>query len=336
MVVSDDDVARWNRRVVAVANNKGGVKKTSVVVNVAGQLAAAGLKVLIVALDTQHENAATDLGYLQRSDHGESLAAALIDGTDTVVVVDDVRPRLDVVADGPALESVVRDHYGKVGRGERSDDDACSLLRPALATHAPRYDLVLLDCPPGHRVLVDAALGSARWVLIPTATDLGSIRSMEGTARAFMAARTRNPTLALLGVLLTGSGTTATTAREHARTDIDAIFGGHAPLFDSFVRHAESPATAARSRGLLAHELERVELDTKTSQPWYTMLRRGGRPGDSRRVWTTNSAGLSEDYQRVTRELTDRLAAAEAADGSRTTTPTQEPAAAAAGEEHPR
>ena len=53
---STADRPGWNRRIVALANNKGGVKKTSTTVNVAGQLAAGGFKVLVVALDTQRES----------------------------------------------------------------------------------------------------------------------------------------------------------------------------------------------------------------------------------------------------------------------------------------
>lgn len=311
---STSPIETWNRRVVACANNKGGVKKTSTVVNVGGQLAAAGFRVLIVALDTQHENAATDLGYLDRSDHGVSLAAQMTTGTEPAIVVTDVRPRLDVIADGPALEQVVAFHYGRVGRGECAYETAFALLRPVLAPIAKRYDLILIDCPPGNRVLVDAAMGAARWVLIPTATDRGSIQSMRGTAEAFVAARTHNPTLHLLGVLLTGSGTQATVARSTARAAIDADFGGHAPLLTSFIRHAEAPASAGRAKGMLMHELEKYEVETKTSQPWWKSLRSPQTTVAPRRGWSTDSAGLAEDYHRVTQEIVERIQTAEQAD----------------------
>ena len=280
---TEPDLATWNRRIVAVANNKGGVKKTSVVANVAGQLAYDGLRVLIVALDTQEENLATDLGYLDRSDHGESLAAAMIDGGSHVAVIDRVRENLDVIADGPALEAVVAETYGAVGRGEAGYEElAYTLLHPILEQHAPRYDLVLLDCPPGNRVLVDAALGVARWVIIPTASDAGSIRSMRGTAKAFVAAHQHNPTIELLGVLLAGSGTQATVVRGAAEAEVNQLFGGTAPLFTQFLRYAEAPAVRARQYSLLLHEME-----------------------------TTSSAGLAQDYLRITQEIVNRITTAE-------------------------
>lgn len=276
-------LSEWNGRILAIANNKGGVKKTSLVANVAGQLAAGGFRVLVVALDTQEENLATDLGYLKRSDHGASLAQAMIAGDGAVSVIDNVRANLDVIADGPTLETVVADTYGSIGRGEATYEDLVySLLHPVVEPLAPAYDLVLIDCPPGNKVLVDAALGVARWVLIPTASDAGSIRSMRGTAKAFVAARECNPTIELLGVVLAGSGTQATVVRGAAQAEVNQMFGGQAPLFTQFLRYAEAPAVRARQYSLLMHEME-----------------------------TTSSAGLAQDYLRITQEVVERITVAE-------------------------
>ena len=304
--------SRWNGRVLAVANNKGGVKKTSLVANAGGQLAAGGFRVLIVALDTQEENLATDLGYINRSDHGQSLTEALISGGADATIIRDVRPNLDVIADGPALEAVVRHVYGTIGRGEQEYDRLTyGLLHPLLCAHAGDYDLVLIDCPPGNKVLVDAALGAARWLVIPTASDAGSIKSMRGTANAFVAASEHNPSIQLLGVLLTGSSTQAKVTRAAARSAIQELFGGEAPLFSAFIRHAEAPAVNARSRGVLLHELEKLESDDRESTPWWKALRTPDPAGQPRRAWTTNSTGLAEDYLRVTQEMVERITAAE-------------------------
>ena len=305
-------VSRWNGRVLAVANNKGGVKKTSLVANAGGQLASGGFRVLIIALDTQEENLATDLGYIDRSDHGRSLAEALISGGTEAAIIRDVRPNLDVVADGPALEGVVRHVYGVIGRGEEEYEALTyGLLHPFLAAHAGDYDLILIDCPPGNKVLVDAALGAARWLVIPTASDAGSIKSMRGTANAFVNASQHNPSIQLLGVLLTGSNTQAKVARASARTAINELFGGDAPLFTHFIRHAEAPAVNARARGVLLHELERLESEVRESTPWWKALRVPDQTSQARRGWTTNSTGLAEDYLRVTQEIVERITSAE-------------------------
>lgn len=307
-------VDSWNGRILAVANNKGGVKKTSLVANAGGQLASGGFRVLILALDTQEENLATDLGYIDRSDHGRSLAEALIFGGTSASVIRDVRPNLDVIADGPALESVVRHVYGTVGRGEGDYQDlAYGLLHPLLAATVGDYDLVLIDCPPGNKVLVDAALGAARWLVIPTASDTGSIKSMRGTANAFVDASERNPSIQLLGVVLTGSSTQAKVARASARSAIEELFGGDTPLFTHFIRHAEAPAVNARAQGVLLHELQKLEGDIRESSPWWKALRTPDAATQARRGWATNSAGLAEDYLRVTQEIVERITAGEGA-----------------------
>ena len=101
-------VSRWNGRVLAVANNKGGVKKTSLVANAGGQLASGGFRVLIMALDTQEENLATDLGYIDRSDHGRSLAEALISGgTDAAIIREALTRAVNGVKDAVTVVGLV-------------------------------------------------------------------------------------------------------------------------------------------------------------------------------------------------------------------------------------
>lgn len=314
----------WNGRIVAVANNKGGVRKTSLVTNIGGQLAAAGQRVLIVAFDHQEDEAAAcDLGYLDRSDHGASLARALLAPGQPVTVLRDVRPGLDVIADGRALEEVTKEVYGRVGRGEPYEELAYGLLHDVLAPIAHEYDLILIDCPPGARVLVDAALGVARWVLIPTASDEGSIKAMRGTAKDFVGARRFNPGLQLLGVVLTASDVRATTTRDKARERIDEIFGGggQAPLFETFLRFQETPATRARAEGALVHELASKEVGekreilaslaslrrTRPKRAAETAAPSAAQTPPARRAWKTNSTGLAEDYRRITAEVVRRI-----------------------------
>ena len=116
---------------------------------------------------------------------------------------------------------------------------------------------------------------------------------MAGTAEAFVGARTHNPSFELIGILLTGSGTQASMTRAAAREAINKDFGGQAPLFASFVRHAEAPASKARDRGLLAHELEQDEAQAAAAQPWWKLPggKHGSGPQPRRAVWTTNSSG---------------------------------------------
>src|SRR5690606_4752420 len=88
------------RRVITVANSKGGVGKTAITANVGGLLAAAGLRVLLIGLDSQ-DNLGEDLGYTydQKSDDGQALLAAILTGK-PLEPTKGIRPNLDVVMAG--------------------------------------------------------------------------------------------------------------------------------------------------------------------------------------------------------------------------------------------
>lgn len=305
----------WNGRVIAIANNKGGVRKTSTVVNVGGILANAGQRVLLVELDTQPESAATDLGYLDRSDHGASLAEALLHGS-TPQIIHDVRPRLDVIADGPALEDVVAEAYGSIGRGEGCwRDIVYPLLGKVLEPVAEDYDAILIDCPPGNKVLTDAALGTARWVIIPVASDRASLNAMVGTAASFQRATSLNPTIELLGVLFTAVTSGGTRIRQAAAAKADELFGGEAPTFRTTIRHAEAPAARSRETHQLVHELERIELEEGKSLFEQLRARKKNR-AKPKRAWQTNSSGLADDYIQLTNEMVSRIVEREAQEDS--------------------
>lgn len=279
------------RRVVAFANNKGGVRKTSSVVNLAGQMALNGLRVLVVGLDSQAgENIFRDLGGDAASDNGASLAAAMV-GEGQVQVIRDVRPNLDVIADGAQLEQVLLHVYGRAYTGEGSLDDAFELLRPVLLPLAADYDFILIDCPPATLPLIRAGLGAARYLVIPTATDAGSIDALAGTAVEFVKARERRPELELVGVLMTASTYGATKVRDLAGAQLEAMFEGQVPyIFQSFTRFSEASAARGRAESLLAHEV--VAIDNTNS-------------------WHTSSEPLARDYEDILTELVARITESE-------------------------
>lgn len=303
--MSDGTADGEPNRVIAIANNKGGVFKTSLAVNVAGLLATQ-YKVLLVALDTQKESCAVDLGYLRRSDHGHSLAQALLGEVDSPAIISDVREGLDVVADGPALERVTAEFYQRVGRGEAEEGDSFALLRRFLTPEAAFYDFVILDCPPGNRILTEAAMGAARWLLIPTRADNGSTNSMGGTAEGFVNASEHNPDLQLMGVVLTNIGSSATTVRAQAQEHIHELFGEDTSgiVFEAFVRSAETASTQGRQVHKLAHELAQMR-SIKPAAGVTARIKRAiaGPEQPARRAWQSNAQGLAEDYAAITQRL---------------------------------
>ena len=288
-------------RVVVVAQGKGGVGKTSLTANVAGLAALAGHKVLAVDLD-QQGNLARDLGYA--TSDGELLLQAFVAGR-PVPVLSGVRPGLDVVPGGPAVGDLLGIAFARSGRGGK---DLTDVLRASLEPVVGEYDLILVDTPPGERLLVEAALSIASYVVVPTRSDDASLDGLERVAERCVAARQRNPQLALLGVCLFGVGSRSRRLADGAREAIAEVLGGTAPVFDAQVRHLESAAVDARRQGLLVHELEAAAVTARRNR--LAALRAKRRPADD--LLTRDATGLAEDYAALAREIVTRIGQLEA------------------------
>lgn len=304
--VQEEQAARLAalKRVIALVNDKGGVGKTTLAANLAGQLAAADYRVLAIDLNRQ-ANLADDLGYRDRAgvdDQGKALLAAVMLGT-PLTPVPGVRPNLWVVPGGIQLgdlTSLIESRFRSSGRS------AFLGLAEVLAPIAHMFDAILIDAPPENTTLSDLALGAARWVLMPTRSDTGGLVGMRLVAGRFALAREINPTLGLLGVALFGSLSTASAIHAEVRADITNAFGGVSPMLAATIRFSERTARDARKLGRLAHELE---VDAANQPAWWASLRNGDKPG--RRLPAT-VASVSADFRALAGELLDTLAAQEA------------------------
>lgn len=284
-------------RTVTVAQGKGGVGKTSLTSNVAGLAAAAGHRVLLLDLD-QQGNLARDLGYEPNS--GDDLLAALISKA-PLPVLTGVRENLDVVPGGPAVGDVAAIFASRAGRG---GDDLGTVLLAKLEPIAGDYDLILMDTPPGDRIIVDAALTVSRSVVIPTRTDEASIDGVQRIAERFMAVRERNAELRLAGVALFAISSRTTRLERDVRSILDDLLEGVAPVFATRVRHLDSAAADARRRGLLVHELEAAGVADRSAR--LSALKSGQRPTDG--LYSRDAGGLAGDYQALAMELLTRVA----------------------------
>jgi len=279
---------------VAVINGKGGTGKTSVVANVAGLAAAAGYRVLTVDLDPQG-NLGRDLGYLQGQGNDAAAAPlmAALSGHVALDPIKDTRERLDSVAGGEELEDWAPLASSWRSRGRHPE----TALEEALSGVAARYNLILIDCPPGNRELQLLAMYSAQFAVIPTKPDEASLDGMVRVARLFDTVRGHNPNLELLGVILFGIESRAHRVRAEARDQVQRELGDAQLVFTAEIRHLMAPSRDARARGQLVHEYEVTVL---AAPKFYE-------PGGRTERLAASAPGLAGDYQAVTSELLHRM-----------------------------
>lgn len=182
-------------RIIAVANQKGGVGKTTTAVNLAGELARRGQQILLIDGDPQG-NATTSLGVAKASLQATTYDLLMEGSVGANTIVPTRRTGFDLVAADQDLAGAAVE-LATAERRERR-------LQSALGPLRGRYDHILVDCPPSLGLLTLNALCAADSVLIPLQCEY---LALEGLAQLKLTLdRVRealNPTLRILGVVMT-------------------------------------------------------------------------------------------------------------------------------------
>ena len=181
---------------VVVANQKGGVGKTTTAINLTTALAAIGWKVLLVDMDPQG-NASTGLGVGQAQRERSSYDVLIGGGTVLDSVVATRVPRLDLLPATVDLSGAEVELVALEDRAHRLDK-ALDAIPPG------RWDICLIDCPPSLGLLTVNALVAARHLLVPLQCEFFALEGLSQLLQTVERIRMAfNPELAILGVALT-------------------------------------------------------------------------------------------------------------------------------------
>lgn len=221
--------------IVAIANQKGGVGKTTTAINLAAGLALRGRPTLLIDLDPQ---ANSTMSFLDITQVTRSVYDAIADASCSLaeVIVPSSVANLSIAPSRIALAKLEAKLIGEI--------DAHFRLKDKIAPVRDRFPNIVVDCPPTLGMLTVNALVAATHLLIPIQSSYFALEGTDDLLETIEKVRARpNPSLEILGVVITMHDKRTSLARD-IRTQIKKVFGGKVfkTVITKSVRLEESPA----------------------------------------------------------------------------------------------
>jgi chromosome partitioning protein len=196
-------VSKTDTRILAIANQKGGVGKTTTSINLGTALAAVGRRVLVVDFDAQG-NASTGLG-ISRADRDVTSYDVIVDQLPLAQAIrPTLVPRLEIVPGDENLSGVETELAGQARRSYRLRDAIRDHVDATAHDEEKRYDFVLIDCPPSLSSLTINAMTAADALLVPLQCEFLALEGLSQLLRTVEVVRSGlNPDLDIQGIVLT-------------------------------------------------------------------------------------------------------------------------------------
>ncbi len=267
-------------RVLAVANIKGGVGKTTTTANLAAALAERGCHVLVIDLDPQ---ASLTFSLGVRTNASSKTISDVLDqhGSAIASIVQTTPEQIDLAPASHALN--------QVAHRLESTDTTLTRLRGALEPLRGKYDYILIDCPANAGIMTGIALAAADEVVIPLIPDALSFQALNWLLFIINQVReVANPTLRVAGLLLTMYDPRTRHAKEIIGT-VHRLYGSEIPFYNAVVKYSvhlkeaaavgksilkfapDSPA--ANAYRVLADEIEKGIHETPTNELYFVLVR---------------------------------------------------------------
>ena len=189
-----------DKKIISIINQKGGVGKTTTVINLAAGLSMKGKRTLVIDLDPQG-NATTGLG-LSNTSSSDNTIYSVLNGNKKIseVIQNTSFDNLNLITSNVDLSGLEVETAGDSRRAFKLKDELTSILNDSAAT----YDYILIDCPPSLSLLTVMALVASDALVVPLQTEFFALEGLTQLMKTIERIKNNlNPELSIRGILLT-------------------------------------------------------------------------------------------------------------------------------------